>query len=296
MYHEFNYYPGNIKESHPSGTISLWKMIQAIKHPSDKIRTLLNQIHTARINGDETEKGRLKTQLPAFTPCVLVKPNGTRKYADIDHFTGLMVLDFDKLPNEEYAQEFKNDLFAEYKQIYAAWLSASGLGVRCIVSIPKVNSVEQFKALYKGIEQTEMIQYVGYDRAPQNCILPLFLSHDPDLLYRLDPVEWTQTYTKPEHIPVKQYTPPTGYHSDRVYKTMQTAIDKITDNGHPQLRGASFALGGYVGSGYIAEHEAIQLMDGLIESNSYLNQKPAVYKQTARDMIRQGQSKPLYFN
>ena len=294
MYHEFNYYPGNIKESHPSGVTTLWKMLMAIKKPNQNMAKLLDRIHQARQDGNETEKNRLKTQLPAFTPCVLV--NGRRRYQDIVRFTGLMVLDFDKLDTQEYAKEFRDSMIEEYPFIYAGWLSASGLGVRFIVAIPKVNSVDEFKQLYAGIEHYEMQQYIGYDRAPKNCILPLFLSHDPDLVWRTNPSEWNKKYIKPEPPPVKQYNPIGTGEAKRVEQIILKAIDKITDNGHPQLRAASYALGGYVGAGYIDEFQALSLIQNLIDHNNYLSQKAPVYKQTAKEMIRKGQREPLYIN
>lgn len=292
MYHEFNYYPGDIHMSRPAGVITLWKMLQAIKNPSDTIKNTLHQIQAARVSGDKTEKDRLKTTLPAFTPCVLV--NGRRRYSDIARFTGLLMLDFDKLPDEGYAKEFRNDMFGEYPFIYAGWLSASGLGVRFAVAIPQVKNVDQFKGLYRGIEQ-EMLQYIGYDQAPKNCILPLFIAHDPGLLYRTDPANWTDSYTPPQPPPVKQYVIHAG-EQGKIEQIIIKAIDKITDNGHPQLRAAAYALGGYVGAGYIDQHHAVSLIHRLIEHNNYLAIKPSVYKKTASEMIAKGQREPLYIN
>ena len=143
-----------------------------------------------------------------------------------------------------------------------------------------------------------MQDYEGFDPAPKNAILPLFYSHDPAILYREEPTTFTDTYTPPEPA-TPEYIPPITENPTRnrswAISNTEKAINKIIDNGHPQLRAVAYAMGGYVSAGYITEHEAIDTLNRLIESNSYLSQKPSVYKRTAKEMIRKGQSEPLTF-
>jgi hypothetical protein len=283
------YYSGNIKDSVPKGFVSIEKVLASIQMPKPENIELIHKIRTA-----ETPeiKAHLKTKLYSFTPCALVK--GARKYADITEFTGILALDFDKLPDENYADEFKRELFGEYKFIFAAWLSSSKKGVRALIQIPKAQSVDEFKHYYNAVEH-EFSGYHGFDSAPKNCILPMFYSIDNQLLYRIDNTIWT---TKKIPIVTK---PPEYFHQKTkgkenwVYNNIKKAIDNIVDNGHPQLRGAAFALGGYVSAGYISEYDAVDLITNLINSNSYLSIKPSVYIRTAKEMIEKGQNEPLQF-
>jgi hypothetical protein len=287
--HTFSYFSGNIKDSITVGTTSLGRVIRDIARPDERTIDLIYKI---RSTNDESEKARLKWKLKSYTPCI--KVTKYRRYDNIEYFSGLLALDFDKLPSNEYAIEFKNYLFNEYPFIYATWLSSSGKGVRGFVHIQRPESVDHFKSIFNAIEQDLGI-YDGFDPAPKNAVLPLFQSYDPNMLWRKEADKYTRTYIKPE--PPRPEPMPVQVDDkthQRIIEILKSAINKIDSNGHPQLRGASYALGGYVGAGYISHYDAISLIDNLIESNKYLSIKPAVYKQTARTMINKGQSQPLY--
>ena len=284
----FNYYPAKITSSTPLGEVTLDRFLSSIKYPKKKIIDVFDKIQKAEEAGDMATKNQLKTHLYSFTPCVYVK--GSRKYDNIINFTGIMALDFDHLETE-YAKEWKKAMFNEYKFIIAAWLSPSRHGVRAFVKIPICHSVEEFKEYFNAL-QYELSIYRGWDRACQNCILPLFLSYDYDLLERKDYTTWTNRYIPPAPPPIKQYV--VSDKSSVVERIINTMISRITDNGHPQLRAAAYVCGGYVGGGYLHAGEAIQMIEKMIYGNSYLSQKPKVYIKTAHTMIAKGQSKPLF--
>jgi hypothetical protein len=282
----FQYYAGNIKETCPLGYISLSTFIQKVHHPKPEIKHLIEQI---RQSGPE-EKAILKTQLYFFTPCVII--NGKRNYASINKFTGLLTIDFDKLHDEKYATDFKTALFNKYPFIVSAWKSSSGKGVRALISIPQAKDINDFKAYFKAVEK-EFQQYKGFDIAPKNCVLPLFYSYDPEILHRNNPVTFTDRI---KEIPIVRpiiYNDNLTGKAEAVERITKSAIDKIFDNGHPQLRAIAYATGGYVAAGYISEHQAIELIHNLIYSNAYLSIKPEVYKKTAVEMIQKGQNQPL---
>lgn len=287
--HKFSYYNGNIKDSTVIGITNLAEMFNAIVNTDDKTLAVLREI---RSTTDATHKARLKTRLKGYSPCVVC--SGSRRYENITTFSGLLALDFDKLESVQYAMEFRDYLFNEYPFVYGTWLSSSGKGVRGIVRIPACTTIDEFKSRFSAIEQ-DLGVYQGFDTAPKNAVLPLFQSHDPDMKMRDDAVTYTKTYIPPlpppkQRIPIVVDSKVTK----KVIDIVTSAIDKIDDNGHPQLRGASYALGGYVGAGYIDEYEAVSLIENLIESNRYLSIKPEVYKTTARTMIKKGQHQPLY--
>jgi hypothetical protein len=292
--HFFSVYTGNIHKPEPIGTINLYRFVKDICNPDDDTIKLVDRI---RSTTDKTIKARLKTNLSAYTPCVLCKDG--RSYKHIHEFSGLMTVDFDKLPSTDYAKDLRKFMMSEYPSVYCSWLSASGLGVRALIHIDTPKSTDDFKLIFQAfkqnyIEDYEIIEY--FDDAPKNVVLPLFQSVDFDMLYRIHAEPFTERYTP--IIPPQLSTPPISKPDDKdqrqVVNKIKSAIDKIVDNGHPQLRATSFVLGGYVGGGYISHYDAISLMDNLIEKNLYLSIKPQVYKQTARTMIEKGQSKPLY--
>lgn len=292
---QFNYYPANNKATKPLGVINIHQFFEAIRKPKPEIIETFSRIRQAEQDGNKSLKAELKSKLYSFTPCVLVKD--CRTYQSIESFTGLMVLDFDKLDPTD-AVKFKYFLFEEYHFIIAVWLSASACGVRALVNIPVVSNTNEFKALFMGLEHYEMGMYKGFDPAPKNAVLPLYLSYDPDILVGSETHEiWTKTYTPPLINSVTPYK--IKFSAIGIDKIMKSAIDKIHDNGHPQLRAAAYTLGGYVGAGYIDKPSAIELINTLIDSNRYLSSKgfegQEGYKTTAKTMIEKGVNVPLFF-
>jgi hypothetical protein len=286
----FNYYEADIKRSMPLGTVTLGYVLNAIKNPKKDIRHVFEQIRIAEEAKDMATKNQLKTHLYSFTPCVRVE--GARKYANIINFTGLLVLDFDHLEHS-IAIEFKEYLFNEYKFIYSVWLSASRHGVRAIVNIPTCTSVDDYKGYFGGIEK-KLEGYNGFDSAPKNCILPMFISYDADILVRESPDQWTGKYVKLVPPPVKQYI--VDDKTSSIEKIIAKKIIPITDNGHPQLRAAAYLMGGYTGAGYIERDVAISILHHLIDTNAYLSQKAEVYKKTAIQMVDSGINTPTYLS
>jgi hypothetical protein len=291
---KLSYYAADISASRPLGEVYLDDMFRAIARPKNKVLEILAQIHAAEKVGDKELKATLKTKLYSFTPAVLCYP--TRKYKDIVSFTGLAPFDFDKLPSEEYAKEFKMALFNEYDQIVACWLSSSRKGVRGLFRIPVCNTPEEYKDYYRAIED-DLSLYHGYDPAPKNAVLPLFISHDPEIIINTGAKIWT----KKKEVVIQPYNPPNYWvepQTDKVYKLVKSAIDKISNNGHPQLRAISVALGGYVAGGYIGHLEAESMVERFIRSNSYLASfgegKIQVYIKTAKQSINFGTKSPLH--
>lgn len=282
----FNYYPADIKQTMPIGSITLDRFIQVIKNPKPETKHIFEQIKIAQENNDMALKQQLKTKLYYFTPCVFIE--GKRNYENIKNFTGLLILDFDKIDN---AIELKEFLFNNYDFIICTWLSASKHGVRALVSIPVCSNVGEFKEYYNGIEAL-FKDYKGFDTAVKNCVLPLFLSYDENILYREKYSTWTKRIIPIIAPPIKQYI--ITDKTNLVEHICKVAIDKIVDNGHPQLRACAFALGGYVGANYIDKSDAISIINNLIDSNKYLSQKSNVYKKTAETMINKGILTPLY--
>ena len=292
MNQTFNYYGANIGEVVPLGEVSLDRFINAIKYPKPKMKSILNAIRDAAQNNDENLKAELKKKLYFFTPAVKCT---YRNYENIVSFTGLAPLDFDKLPDLNYATELKNHLFNEYPFIVATWFSASRKGIRALVNIPIVNSPDEYKQYYNALIQL-FSKYQGFDKAPQNAVLPLFISDDEDLIFRNNPSLWIDKYIPPKPKPkIQKITPYKNKKVQEVANIVNRSIDKIVDYGHPPLRAISYALGGYVANNYLSDDEAEEIIISAIQRNTYLSAqaKIAGYIKTAKTMIQKGKQNPL---
>lgn len=301
----FSYFAGNIKDSSCKGLVTLEKFLKAIVNPKPETKAKLDLIRKATAEGNQDLKNKLKTQLYSFTPCVAIPTHKRRKLDNINNFTGLVSLDFDKLDSEKVADEFKEYLFNKYKWIIAAWKSSSGKGVRAIGSIPYVYSRDEFRLYYDAIE-LELQGYAGYDKAPRNCVLPLFISHDPNLLFRDYYKIFRQTFDKEkfereklqrEFEKIKVNRAIKGSISDSIKTSksiefIQEKLRAVSNCGHPIVRATAYSIGGLIQNDYITEHEAMTTFEIEIKSHFYLSEKASTYMQTVKDMIKEGRKKP----
>lgn len=304
---EFQYYPAHIYEMQPSGTITLYDFLMLQTKESQ--RGIFEQIAIAESSGDKKLKATLKqNNLRVFTPCVIVGEGKDGKpwkdYAHIERFTGLAVLDFDHLPDLLTAESFKQFIFREYDFIIATWLSPSMHGIKALVSIPVVSTVDEFKRYFWGLEN-EFKQFGDatvkqwFDSSGQNPTLSLFQSYDPKLLVTEKYTTWTTigrkktTYkydTLPTPAPAIQMT---SKDRETIIKIINSGFRNIVNTGHPPLRSLCISIGGYVATGYLTQTEAEQLVDWYISNHPYLCKGVKGYRKTARWGIIEGSNKPL---
>lgn len=290
----FFYYPANVHIPTPLGRVTFAQFLKANKEPKDEIVSLFSQIEEATKKGDLELKGKLKEKLFYFTPCVETDGIG-RCYSNIRGFTGLMVLDFDKLDN---APAFKQFLFDNLKCVVAAYLSPSKKGCKFIVRIPKCQTIEEFKSYFYGLG-FYMEKYEGFDPSTQNCILPLYLSYDPELLYREDAEVWDIKGEKLDEFKVFEgeievLEDVSEEERARVKKIIKGSMDKIVDTAHYIVRSTALCGGGYVASGYYSREEMEDMIIEMIEKNPYCKKNLSGYKKTAKEMIVKGMKSPLY--
>lgn len=289
----FNYYPGNIKHKRKCGSVSLNQFIRANKEPNEKMIEIFNKLENVN---SKAEKRSLKGQLYSFTPSVLIKE--VRRYADIISFTGLAQLDFDGLEHE-YARQLKLELFETYNPIVCAYISPSKKGLKALVRIPIVDTIEQYKGYYRGII-SEFSNYEGFDDSPKNAVLPLFLSYDKELLYRENPSVW-DVYEEEEkkyinNLEDKVYNDDNrDYNYNKVVRIVSDSINGISTNGHPTVVKTSLIIGSRVSAGYIGKFEAETLMINLISVNHYLSKGVDGYIKTALWGIEQGMKQARYY-
>ncbi len=293
---QLQYYKNSISQTYPAGEVTLSRFLQSIcrlKNPE-----VYKHIVAASATKDEELKARLKQSLYAVTPYVQI--NGFRHYSNISLFTGLLCFDFYKLHAPQMAIEMKEHLFQEHDYIVTTWLSSSGLGVRYLINIPIVKTVQQFK-IHLWDVQLWIEQYYGFNDASKNSVLHLFTSYDPNIRHRPDTKQPSATAEDPHAIKTQkgpvdntQAVVIPGY-NDHIQRIVKNGFERIEHIrlGHPNVVRLARAVGGYVASGHINEDEAIGMLMHKIEGNTYLSKDVRDYSKTARWAINQGQSSPL---
>lgn len=304
----FQYYPADIKAAKPIGDVNLIEFISSVKNPSDEIKSIFQQISKAEADGNMELKAKLKQEnLFYFTPCVFIGWDGVkvkndkgfeylsyRCYDNIESFTGLAVLDFDHIDN---AEKFRDFIFNKYKFVWCAFVSSSKRGVKFLIKIPIAKNIDEFKEYFYGLG-FEFDKYKGFDGTAQNSVLPLFLSYDPEIVYRKNPETFKSKGAKLDAFKVTSNVIPFDFKvkegdEKKVCNNIKKAFDAIISDGHPQVIAACVSLGGYVASGYITQADAESLAYALIEGNSYLQKGVSGYKKTAKTAIQTGMQSNL---
>lgn len=232
-----------------------------------------------------------------------------RSYGNIISFNGLMQIDLDGIETVNEAKQIKSHIFENYKQIVCAFLSPSGKGVKCLMKTIPFKTIAHYKGLHQGMVNT-FEEYTYLDESTNNAILPMFLSSDPDILWRdfSECEAWDYVdYTKPKYVNLNNgptnFIPNTNgiynkgeqYLMDKVVRIITTRIENVLDNGHPQVRSTSLVLGSRVAAGYIHVGDAENLIISLISKNEYLSKNINGYNKTALWCIKEGMKSPKYF-
>lgn len=294
----FSYFPSNIKITKPLGELSLGDMLKAIKKPRKETVEIFKAIEKAAAENDLKTKAELKSKLYYFTPCVKLDGNG-RSYSNVLGFTSLAVLDFDSL-EPQHALEFQKYLFDTYPYIIATMLSASKKGIKAIVNIDEVSTVDEFKSVFYALA-AEMEQYEGFDGTSQNPVLSFYLTYSPELLYRLGATVFKGRGYKPSTMKVfeGEYEMVENVSEDdrnHIKNILRKSMEKITDSAHFICRSTALSAGGFAGAGYFTIQEMEDYMFDLIENTDYCHKSLSLYKNTARDFINKGFNSPLFLD
>lgn len=266
MENKIPYFIGGITQVVPKGRVSLERMLRSIKEPSPEMITLIAHIRHAAQVEDKDRKTALKAKLPYFTPAVDVT---YRNYQSILSFNGIGVLDFDKLESNEVAQLLKEDLFDKHQSIIAAWLSASGTGVRALFRMPIVENVPEFKEYYLAFA-VQMQQYAGYDHACIKPIQPLYYSYDTDILIRNNAKIWDEKHEirhKRKRVLIITEDPD----DEPLIRYAKNRIANIDEDGHPILFDIIKNCQYYIDAGYVKRDRAVELITLMVEDNDYLS-------------------------
>ena len=291
----FSFYPANIESIRPIGNLKLYDYLKAIKNPQPKTVEIFKEIEKASLAGDKKLKAELKSKLYYFLPCVTTDGKG-RSYQNITGFTGLMIVDLDNL-EPEFAKEMKQYLFETYPFVIASFLSASKKGVKLIIRVPVVKSIELFKSLFYGL-MDEWQYYRGIDFSSKNAVLANYLTYDTELLYRLNATEWNKEGIQLDEFKafegdIEPLEDVTEEDVNKIKFILKRMFSLITDSGHLTVRSAGLLGGGWVASGYMSYDDMKEYLFELIEDTDYLHKSLKTYKTTCVQMLDRGMSAPI---
>ena len=303
---KFPYFNGNITDSKVVGYVTMEQFIRAHRRPSAPALTLLDRISKS----EKKERLLLKRNLHYFTPSVNIKIGERRLYDNILSFTGIMVLDFDDEPR---AKDLKAYLWGNYPQLYCAYISPSRKGVKCLMKIPIVKSIKEYKEYFIGVEnEFHNLGIDTLDHCNYTVTQPLYLSYDTELLYRNNPTEWTTKISEKTHEELENYVCKAPLNTiiggEDVYKSIayyrKISIDIFVKKirnivgtpGHTVVRDASIVLGSRCGAGYLTTSDAIEIAKHEIYNNKYLQKNLKGYEKTGISRIILGSHSPRFYN
>ena len=206
-------YYNNAEDSKSKRYISLDYVLLEMVAKDEQLKQLTEFV---RNQLDEDMFKEEKKKLP------MIAPSGIFTYRNdnidnLQEYSNIMVLDFDKFPKHETANEFKQKLvqYADQLHIYAVWFSPSNKGVKVAMFHDNTNPEYHYNLfmqikfkLYPNTEQ--------FDMKCGNLSRTCFLSYDPDVWLNPDREHLTPFHFvyDPQYpnIPPRNYSPK-GYSS-----------------------------------------------------------------------------------
>ena len=170
--------------------VEIQKVLEQIKKGFWKKQIADIQYHIN--NGDIKQAGELKLKLPAFT--ISATYTGKRKKENVESYSGLLHLDYDKLDN---IQEVKSKIMSN-PYTYAAFVSPSGKGLKVLVKCDNDLSthIYAFNALRNYYDNLSGVQS---DKSVKDVLRLCFVSYDRDMyLNESAEVFMTQSYPSNE--------------------------------------------------------------------------------------------------
>ena len=152
--------------------VELQKVLNAIK--KDVWAKQVLEIQSCLRNGNKEKAEAIKKGLPAFTISATYK--GNRKKENIESYTNLLHLDYDKLDN---VKEVKAKIIS-IPYTYAAFVSPSGIGIKVFVKTNNDQTTHQyaFNALRGYYDE---IVGVASDKSVKDVLRLCFVSSDSNL-------------------------------------------------------------------------------------------------------------------
>ena len=153
--------------------ISIEKVVKRIKEGSVK-----KTVEKIRLSTDQDAQNRYKKMLPAI---LFAGEFSERNKKGLKEHSGLMVTDFDDIPDSEMEAMFNK--VKSNKHVVLLFRSPSGNGLKAVVRIPKCTAVEH-ERYFKKFEAEYSYDY--FDTANCDVSRICFESYDPNLYYNSD--------------------------------------------------------------------------------------------------------------
>lgn len=269
--------------------VSTWQ--EALAHiKSDKYRDAVGKARTIK---DATAYREFKKRLPSITFCGQFK--NPRNRNNIISATGFIIPDLDHLPDVE-------SVFVALEQdenIWFAFRSPSGEGIKCSVRAQGIASDDDIKRLYEAVERYFADVYgIKIDPACKDISRLTFVSHDPELFINPSPQffdieRWAKKQAHAHTIPPPQVTNNgwKGKYGKKVLESCCAAIagSQPGEQHHTRLRMARL-VGGYIPE-YIPEETAMACLEAaVVESGA--KRVPEAMK-TVADGLKNGMANPI---
>ena len=200
--------------------------VEAIKDLREYVEKNIEIINVPDNNNIKKEITSRKAKLPVFTwSGTFDKCEGIPKNNTLIHHSGYLQVDIDLKDKPRIESEQLRDKLAKDPHIEAAFLSPTGLGVKCGLRIPLCTNGEDHKKAYFAAERYLKETYeLDIDPSCKDVRRICYLSFDPQLCINshailLDIEEWLPT-KKNEHLPVAIYQQPADDHLDKTIKLL----------------------------------------------------------------------------
>lgn len=293
----FQYFPARVDTNTPLGAVTLEQFIEITRNPKPKIKQVLADIAQASKDGDEERKTTLKQENLYYFVFPVILSQG-RSYSNIHKFTGLMGAEFDKV---DYAEDLRDYIFETFPSCVVAWMTPSRKGCKFIFKIPECNTVQEYKEYYFGLS-TALGEFQGFDDSYQNCVLPTFISYDPNIRSRdyETASTWTTRGYKEGAFDISKVdtnlinsVEPTNQDQVRIKDFISSRLINIEENGHGNVIRTAKVAGGYCAAGYFEEDEMWSILDEAIHNSPYLSKSVQLYLSTAERYFYEGMQAPL---
>lgn len=137
-----------------------------------------------RLEQDSSERNKLKMKLPSICFSGVFQH---RSISGLKTHSGLICLDFDKFPDEDTMQTWRDTLEGDQYTL-ALFTSPSGNGLKVIVQIPAES--ENHKLYFDALKDHYDCEY--FDIATSDVSRVCYESYDPDLIYNPEALLWTE--------------------------------------------------------------------------------------------------------
>lgn len=233
-----SYFPN--KTSQATQQMSLGDVLKTIQ--SNRFEMLISELRRFKADGKQDRADAIKSNLPAVTFCATF--DGRRISTQYAHYNNLLVIDIDKLSEEEMARV--KECLMQDPYVASIWKSPSGNGWKGLVQLSYPEEAQILEACEKHheaflyVEQYFKSNYsIELDSSGKDITRLCFFSWDPELVVKCTasamPIEIEQKQTKTERKVVSQPTHSQSSHLVKDYAWNQVE-GKSTQKNNPMDR------------------------------------------------------------